>query len=480
MIETLPPDMKKKYEEAKELIESSEDIKIYSHTDCDGISSGAILSTILKRIGKDYEIEIVNLDVLEDLEIEHELTIFSDLGSGQPVDKHANKDSKILILDHHPPLREIDYPDSVEHTYLEINPMFHGIDGSQEICGGGLCYLLAKEFGYKDLSWIGVLAAIGDMQNTKTGKLQGMNKTILQDAKEEGLVSSDTDLSLYGRQTRPLFVALSYFSDVKLPITNNKNETIALLQRLGIPRRIKDESVPSGERATTLSDLNDAQKRALTSELIRMISNEIPPRYSIYVPKLVIADTYEFLAEEDGTFLRDASEFSTAMNACVRNNEEAVALKILEGNRAEALDALEIISKDHRGYLAENIQSIEDEHKIIQMKNLQYFDGSGIRSNVVGTIAGMVLSYGDWRKPMIAFTQVSDDNQDLKISLRCSRLLAYDGIHFGNIIREVAQSLGGNGGGHNVACGAYIPKDKKDEFLNLMNEKLEGKLALED
>jgi RecJ-like exonuclease len=49
-------------------------------------------------------------------------------------------------------------------------------------------------------------------------------------------------------------------------------------------------------------------------------------------------------------------------------------------------------------------------------------------------------------------------------------------IHFGNIIREVSQSLGGNGGGHSVACGAYIPHDKKDEFLNLFNQKLEGKL----
>ncbi len=473
MIKTLPPEMKKKYEEAKELIESSEDIKIYSHTDCDGISSGAILSTILNRIGKEFEIEIVNLDVLEDLPIEHELTIFSDLGSGQPVDKHANKDSKILILDHHPPLREIDYCENVDYTYLEINPIFFGIDGSQEICGGGLCYLLAKEFGYKDLSWIGVLAAIGDMQNSKNGKLEGMNNTILQDAKEEGLISYETDLNLYGRQTRPLFVALSYFSDVKLPITNNKNESIALLKKLNIPRRNKYDE------ATTLSDLTDNQKKALISELISMISKEIPPRYSRYVPKLVIADTYEFLAEEESTFLRDASEFSTAMNACVRNNEEEVALKILNGDRTEALDELEIISKHHRGYLAENIQKIEDEHKIIQMENLQYFDGTGIRSNVVGTIAGMVLSYGDWRKPMIAFTQVSDENQDLKISLRCSRLLAYDGIHFGNIIREVAKSLGGSGGGHNVACGAYIPKEKKDEFLNLMNEKLEGKLAIE-
>ena len=94
---------------------------------------------------------------------------------------------------------------------------------------------------------------------------------------------------------------------------------------------------------------------------------------------------------------------------------------------------------------------------------------------MVGTIAGMILSYGDWRKPIIGFTQVSEENTDLKISLRCSRLLAYDGIHFGNIIREVAQSLGGNGGGHNVACGAYIPADKKEDFLNLMNDKLEGR-----
>ncbi len=490
MIEELPPEMKRKYEEAKELILSSDDIKIYSHTDCDGISSGAILKTILERIGKINDkdedvIEIVNLDVLEDLKIEHELTIFSDLGSGQPVDKHANEDSKILILDHHPPLRDKNYCDTIDYdTYLEINPYFFEVDGecingSQEICGGGLCYLLAKEFGYTNLSWIGVLAAIGDMQNTKNGKLEGMNNTILQDAKSEGLISYESDISLYGRQTRPLYVALSYFSDVKLPITNNKNEAIAMLKRIGIPRQIEDSTRDSGERAITLSDLSDRQKGKLAGELIRMIKNEIPKRYEQYIPKLVIADTYEFLAETENTFLRDASEFSTAMNACVRNDEPNVALEILSGDRSEALDQLEIISKNHRAYLSENIRKIEEEGKIVQMDYIQYFDGTGIRSNVVGTIAGMVLSSGDWRKPMIAFTPVSEENQDLKVSLRCSRLLAYDGIHFGNIIREVAQSLGGNGGGHNVACGAYIPFDKKDEFLNLMNQKLEGKLVLE-
>ena len=496
MTNTLPPEMKEKYEKAKELIENSDNIKIYSHTDCDRISSGAILSGILDRLGKKYEIEIVNLDVLEDVPIEHELTIFSDLGSGQPVDKNACKDSKILILDHHPPLRDIGYCDTVDYTYLEINPIFYNIDGSQEICGGGLCYLLAKEFGFKDLSWIGILAAIGDIQNGKTGRLEGLNRTILKDAKEEGLINViENDLSLYGRQTRPLFVALSYFSDVELPITNNQNEALGLLKKLNINTRN-----PITDRAIRGCDLSQHDKNSLIKELTMMITKQIPPRYFIHAPKLVMGESYEFVKEEKYTFLRDASEFSTAMNACVRNERAEVALKLLdltikrnrylmdndydnlidyESDRVVVLDELEDISKTHRSYLAQNIKAIGETNSIVDMDNIQYFDGSGIRSNVVGTIAGMILSYGDWRKPIIAFTQVSDENEDLKISLRCSKLLAYDGIHFGSIIREVAQSLGGNGGGHDVACGAYIPKEKKEEFLNLMNEKLEGRLVLD-
>lgn len=496
MTENLPPEMKIRYEKAKELIENSEDIKIYSHTDCDGISSGAILASILERLNKKIEIEIVNLDVLEDVPIEHELTIFSDLGSGQAVDKNAKKDSKILILDHHPPLRDMNYCDGVDHTYLEINPIFYDIDGSSEICGGGLCYLLAKEFGFKDLSWIGILAAIGDIQNGKTGRLEGLNRLILNDSIEEGLVNViENDLSLYGRQTRPLFVALSYFSDVELPITNNQNEALGLLKKLKINTRN-----PKNDMAIRSCDLNQDDKNSLIRELIMMISKQIPPRYTLHIPKLVMGESYEFSNEEKYTFLRDASEFSTAMNACVRNDRAEVALKLLDltikrneylmandfnhlididGDRVVVLDELDDISKTHRAYLAENIRLIGESHSIIDMDNLQYFDGKGIRSNVVGTIAGMILSYGDWRKPIIAFTQVSDENEDLKISLRCSKLLAYDGVHFGSIIREVAQSLGGNGGGHDVACGAYIPKDKKDEFLNLMNEKLEGKLVIE-
>ena len=466
----IPAKMKESYVKAKKIIESSEDIKIYSHNDCDGISAGAILSTILDRQEKEHEIEIVSLDKLENIEIEHELTLFSDLGSGQNIDKTAKDSSKIIILDHHPPLKDFNYNQNVPYEFLEINPLHHGIDGTHYISGGGLSYFLAKEFKYEDLSWIGVLSAIGDMQNSMTGKLEGLNSIMLNESIIQGYVNSINDLSLYGRQTRPLFVALSYFSDVNLPITNNRTEAIALMRDLGIPRKV-------GDRSRTLSDLDNIEKGKLFSELVKMLSKEVPEKYVKYVPKLVAADSYEFLMEEDHTFLRDASEFSTAINACARNNKEDLGLDILKGDRFLALDELELVSKDHRRYLAQNIQKIEDEDMICELENIQYFDGNGIKSSVVGTIAGMILSYGNWRKPMIGFTQVNENHEDLKVSLRCSRLLAYDGHHFGNIIRKIATSVGGSGGGHSVACGAYIPSDNKELFLSKFNDQLKGKIS---
>ncbi len=462
----LPSGMIEKFEEAKNLILESDSIKVYSHIDCDGMCSGAILSTILDRIGKKHDIEFVNLDVLGDLELEHDLTIFSDLGSGQGVDNNAGDDNSIIILDHHPPLRDIDYRDTVSYNYIEINPMFYGIDGSDFVCGGGLCYFLAKTFGYNDLSWIGVLASVGDMQNNKTGKLEGLNKLIVADAVSEGYVRVNDDLSLYGRETRPIQVALSYFSDVNLPFTNDVNESIALLKELGIPIR------GSMDEPRTLCDLDNSEKGKLFSKLVEMISIEVPEKYSKHIPKLILGDTYDFLKEEDHTFLRDASEFSTAMNACGRNKEYYVALEILKGNRTSAYDQLEVVSKTHKYNLQKSMRLVKDSG-IEKLGNIQYFDGSGIRPELVGTIAGMILGYCDWRKPIIGFTSVEDEDY-LKVSLRCSRLLSYDNIHFGNIIRKVSQSLGGEGGGHAMACGAYIPENKKDEFLHLMDENLEG------
>lgn len=465
----MPQLMQEQYQEAKQIIENAQDIKIYSHIDCDGICSGAILSTILDRQNKDHEIEFVNLDVLDDIELTHELTIFSDLGSGQNITTNVSENQKIIILDHHPPLRDLNFKNGKDYTYLEINPLHHGIDGSYYVCGGGLCYFLAKEFGYDDLSWIGVLSTIGDMQNTKSGHFEGLNEIIQQDAIDGGYLKlTKNDLNIYGRNTRPLFVALSYFSDVNLPITNNTNETMAILEELGIDEK---------HNRKTLNELTNEDKTKLFKCLFEMISKAVPGKYIRYIPQLIIGDSYTFLNEEETSFLRDASEFSTAMNACGRNHQEKVAMEVLKGDRFVALDELEAVSKDHKRNLAQAIEKVagSEETNIIELENLQYFDGDGIKPEIVGTVTGMILGYCNWKKPIIGFTQTDSDG--LKISLRCSRLLSYEGIHFGNIIREVSSQVGGSGGGHAMACGAYIPIERKNEFLELFNETLNGKIS---
>lgn len=461
--------MSEQYREAKKIIQSSEDIKVYSHIDCDGICSGAILSTILDRLNKNHEIEFVNLDVLDNIDLDHDLTIFSDLGSGQLIDTNAKKGQKIIILDHHPPLRDLDYKNGKDYTYLEINPIHHGIDGSYYVCGGGLCYFLSKEFGYDDLSWIGVLSAIGDMQNTHSGHFEGLNKIIQQDAIDGGYLEViENDINIYGRNTRPLFVALSYFNDVKLPITNNTSETMAILEELGIDEK---------NNRKTLNELTMEDKGKLYQKLSGMIAKEVPGNYVKYISQLIIGDSYTFLQESKDSFLRDASEFSTAMNACGRNHEEKIAMEVLKGDRVAALDELEVVNRDHRHNLAQSIEQVAEDadSNIVELENLQYFDGTGIKPEIVGTITGMILGYCNWKKPIIGFTQTDDGG--IKVSLRCSRLLSYDGIHFGNIIRNIASKVGGSGGGHSMACGAYIPFDKKSEFIKQFNNSLEGKLT---
>lgn len=95
--------LKRGFSRAREMIESSENVTVYSHTDCDGISAATILMKVLERLGKDHEINIININEIPDIEPGPDLTVFADLGSGQRIQDMMRSGSRILILDHHPP-----------------------------------------------------------------------------------------------------------------------------------------------------------------------------------------------------------------------------------------------------------------------------------------------------------------------------------------------------------------------------------------
>ena len=447
---------------AKEKILDAEDVTIFTHTDCDGITAGSVLSSIMDKLEIDHCVNFVEINEVESLETDTDLTIISDLGAGQNITNLCpNSNSSVIVLDHHPPIRKLGT--NLKGDLIEINPNYYGLDGSYTISGGGLSYLLAKTFHFYDLSWMGILSVVGDMQNSMTGKLRGLNTEILSDATEVGCVDYINDLLLYGRHTRPLFVALSYFGDIHLPLTNNRNECVHFLENLDIP--VKNEL----GTVRYLCDLSMDEKSRLFNELLKMMTRAVPEKYVKYVPKLISGESYEFTFEETYTPFRDASEYSTVINACGRNNHHALGMEVIKGNRHEIAGKLERLVKDHKRYLAQNMSRIQETNNVEIMENIQYFNGEGIKPSVVGTIAGMLLSNYDWQKPIIGYTHIDSETPGYKVSLRCSKLLGYEGIHFGNMIRDISEKCGGSGGGHSVACGAYIPEENMDKFLALLN-----------
>lgn len=447
---------------AKDKIMDAEDVTIFTHTDCDGITAGSILSSIMDKLEIEHTVNFVEINEVENLETDTELTIISDLGAGQNIQNICNNtNSSLIVLDHHPPIRKLGT--ELRGDLIEINPNYYGLDGSYTISGGGLSYFLAKTFHFYDLSWMGILSAVGDMQNSMTGKLRGLNTEILSDSTEVGCVNYINDLLLYGRHTRPLFVALSYFGDIHLPLTNNRNECIHFLENLDIP--VKNDL----GTVRYLCDLSMDEKGRLFTELLKMMTRAVPDKYVKYVPKLISGESYEFTFEDDYTTFKDASEYSTVINACGRNGRHELGLEVIKGNRDKIAGELETLVKSHKRYLAQNMTRIQEANSVEIMENIQYFDGSGIKPSVVGTIAGMLLSNYDWQKPIIGYTHIDSEQPGYKVSLRCSKLLGYEGIHFGNMVRDISEKCGGSGGGHSVACGAYIPEENMDKFLALLN-----------
>ncbi len=435
-------------------------VKIISHIDADGISAASILSLALDRLNINHDVHFTSLDGILASNLA-DLTIFLDMGSGQ-IDYLMSeyKDKNIIILDHH----QGEYP---ETPFLEVNPNRFGYSGSEEISGSGLAYLLSLELdaNNRDLSSIAIVGAVGDMQGS-WGGLKGLNRDILLDGIEVGLVKAEEDLLLYGRSTRPIYKSLQYFSDPPIPgVTGSDSNAMALLNSLEIPCYEGDWR--------TVSDMTCDEKRKLATEIIRKTIMAVPQEYVSFIPQMIMGESYSLVQEEDRSPLKDASEFATCLNACGKNGRPEVGFYVCKGNRGIYYDILLGLLRKHRKNIARSMSLVES-RGVVMKEKFQYFDGSGINDTIVGTVASLVLGNRDTDPflPIVAYTTLPNDPNVYKISARCSRLLVLKGLNLGKEIKKSAESVGGKGGGHPPACGAYVPIEKLTEFLHIFEENI--------
>ena len=314
----------------------------------------------------------------------------------------------------------------------------------------------------RDLAALAVVGAVGDMQ-ASSGELHGANAAIVEEGVAAGVIETGPDLAIYGTQTRPLPKLLEYATDVYVPgISNDQAGAMRFLDGLDLDLR------DGAGEWRTWADLTPPERQTVASALLkRAVRRGVPPSK---IDELV-GTAYHLAAEAPGTELRDASEFSTLLNATARYDRADVGLAVCLGDRDEALARARHLLQSHRRNLSTGIDLVTTEG-VTREEHLQWFHaGDRIRETIVGIVAGMALGNDgvDRDRPIVAFAEKADESEEVKVSARGTHTLVRRGLDLSVVLGEAARSVDGDGGGHDVAAGATVPAGREEEFLELAN-----------
>lgn len=471
-------------------------IKIFTHLDADGLTSGAILGKAFYREDIPFQIRVLKqLEREEILKIKEEskendnFLIFSDFGSGQYLEliehfKEDGKSSPFIILDHHLPQTVSSKKETqlIENIFdktkdWHLNPYFFGIDGSIEISGAGMCYYFVKILDQKniDLSYLAVIGAIGDIQNQgSNSSFIGLNEKILEDAINAGYIETINDLNF--SPIKPIHEAIAYSSDIDFPgLSGKANKTLKFLKKLAILMENSDGSI------RTLNDLNWEEKQKISSALIEFASLKLDIDPAKIIDKLIV-NRYKLKNEDKNSELHDANEFSNLLNACGRTDQASLGIAIGLGDRKEAYKKAKKNLKSHKKSLLEAMQWIKKPGNIKKTDNIQYFFGKEkISEKIVGTIASMLIFNNDniieKDKPIFGLAR-REGKKIYKISGRAHESLVKRGVNLSEAIRKALDlsDIKSLGGGHPPAAGTKIPIEKADIFLKNLNKIIENQL----
>jgi single-stranded-DNA-specific exonuclease len=436
-------------------------VLVASHIDADGLTSAAVAGAALERADIPHEQTFYDqLDaeaVAELAATDYEVVLFTDFGSGQLDDiavHEARGDFVPVVADHHQPAEDAE-------TEYHLNPLLFGINGARELSGAGAAYVLARALerdgvDNRDLAATAVVGAVGDMQAVD-GELVGANAALVAEGVESGALAEGKDLAVYGKQTRPLPKLLEYATDTHIPgISNSYAGAVEFLEGLDVDCRGEEREWKRWV------DLTDDERRRVASALVRHAMSRGVPAGKI---DGLVGTTYTLANEPPGTELRDASEFSTLLNATARYDRADVGLAVCLGDRDGALDTARTLLRTHRRNLSEGLNWVK-EHGVADEPNVQWFDaGDEIRETIVGIVAGMSMGTAgvDRSKPVIAFAEESAE--ETKVSSRGTGTLVRKGLDLSAVMGEAAEAVGGGGGGHDVAAGATIPAGTEREFI---------------
>jgi single-stranded-DNA-specific exonuclease len=443
---------------AADIIHDQQEVTIISHIDADGISCEAILSEALTREG--IAVKSVFVRQLEPLTMhqvpqDQSFKIFTDLGAGQQnlLEERGMDNEKVLIIDHH-----VSQPCGTE--YFQVNCIPHGF---LKLSAAGLTYLVARRLDpdNRDLAKIAVVGNVGDMMAREHCGLTGPAREIVDDGVSHGnILVRPHDLNCYGTSTRPLHICLAYNDDPFITgISNNINGARRFLKKIDIQG-------DDGRRDLIWEGLSFEDRKKVMSALVEQLMANGEPFDRLF------GETYLFPDEQAGEPLRNAQEFATVLNACGRWARPDIGGAICRGDRSVAYRDAKKMLTNHRAVIRELLQYILDTG-VAEISHLQYIHvGNRYPDTIVGIGAGMALSKLNWQKPILIMCELPEDPTLIKASMRTTERVVSRGVDLQEVVNKVSTELGGSGGGHKIAAGAYIPKGSEERFVIRVNELL--------
>ncbi len=420
---------------AAEVIKKHEYARVVSHYDADGITAAGILCSALIRMGMQFHATITSkLDRAFIAGLDEELVIIADMGTAQmDLISEFLGDTDVVIIDHHT-ASSFNCPSSS----VLINP--NRFASNAELCAAGISYLVARllgaerdKLGNVDLAGLAIAGTMGD----KLPMDRGINKLILDEAIEEGVITARRGLKLGDGKIRDLIL---YATDPYTPLAGKPDRVDAFLQELGI----------EGERNAT--HLDEETLERLSSALLAIANTD---------EDVLVGTTYKLNFE----VVQDALDFMRMVDACGRFGKGGmgIGLCLRESSLVEEARALYMQFQNKLVSELTRLETAKKEDGIKELSNICYLYVQ--EKGITGVLAGIIAEYVHTESPVIVLNR-KNEHSDVKVSARCSKkLLEERGINLAEALEHAAHEVGGYGGGHPVASGASIPEGTEERFL---------------
>ena len=384
-----------------EQIKRQEFVEVYAHHDADGIAAASILCHAMLRAGIRFRLRIRKEITLPDLR-EDTSYLLCDLGAGV-----ESLPRDVMVVDHHLPLSEGEF---------HVNPRLAGIDGDRELSAAGTAYYVARELGdNRDLAGLVIPGIIGDGQ-----QMTGKNLEIFNEGIANGIIAPDRGITLPGRDmTERWYMAISPYLD---GISGAEERITALLDQSRNPSQ--------GENGLRLDTL------------LSQVVLEAAPKTTAASLLSLYGDTFHLQRE----VIDDAHALTAVIDACGKTGFGDIATTLCMRS-SHYLDRAWEIARRHRGRVIGAVRAV---HALEGYRGVYEIADAALTSDVSDILARDVPH----AVPVLVYAK---SNDACWISARCPPGTTAD---LGPLVRALAGSCGGKGGGHLLRAGATIPCDK--------------------